>query len=802
MLRNYFKLAWRNVTKHPLYSIVNITGLFTGITFALLIGAYVWQELQVNKQFKNSDRQYFLTSTWKDPNLGNPITTLGPLSKRLKEDYPNLVADYYRWDGITSVISKGNKHLRQGIQLGDSTLLKMFGFTLQHGDVNTALNNPFSVVITKDIAVKYFGKTDVVGETLDIQNFAGEKKAFAVTGVLQDIDENSVTFLNANNHNEVFIPTNTFSYFGRNDFESWGNVILPSYIELKEGIMPEALEKPIIQLIQQNTSGIIKENLTVKPVLMKDYYRQNNNGLVMRMIYTLSTAGLFILLMAIINFINIAVSRSGARMKEIGVRKVLGGLRKQLIWQFLIESFMLALFATVLALAAYPLLKPVFAALIGKNIPALQVFPVYFVAAPFALILIVGLLAGLYPAFILSSLKSVDSLKGKLKIGRDSILFRKSLVGFQFTIAMVVLAAAIIVTQQVSFFFGRNIGYKKEYVVSSQVPRTWTTEGVKKMLTVRNEFMRDIPEILSATLSFEIPNGMNGGNPPIYKNGTDSAAAVSMMGLLTDENYLSTYQIPLKAGSFFEALALDSGKIVINEKAVQTLGWKDAASAIGQQVRTPGDPTVFTIKGVCGDFNFLTMHEAVQPMVFFNVQFGVLHRYLSFKLKPGNVAASIAAIEKKWAKILPGSSFEYTFMDDTLAKMYATEVQLKKAAYTSSALALIIVLLGVLGLVSLSIQKRVKEIGIRKVLGASLPNIILLFVREFIIIIVTAAFIACPLAYYMMKEWLNNYAYRINITAVPFIWSIAVLGMITLLLIGLQTLKAAKANPSKSLKTQ
>lgn len=802
MLRNYFKIAWRNIIKHRFYSIVNVVGLFAGIAFSLLIGAYVWQELQVNMQLRNSNRQYFLTSVWKDPNLGNPITTLGPLSKRLKEDYPNLVANYYRWDGITSIVSKADKYLRQGIQLGDSTLMKMYGFTLLHGDINTALNSPFSVVITEAMAIKYFGKADVIGEALDIQSFSGEKKAFVVTGVLNELRENSVTFLNENNHNEIFIPTNTFSYFGRADFENWNNAGLPSYIELKEGVTPEILEKPIARLIEQNTSDIIKRNLTVKPVLLKNYYRQDNNSLAMRMIYTLSLAALFILLMAVINFINITVSRSGSRMREIGVRKVLGSMRKQLILQFLTESFILTFVATMLALAVYPLVKPVFAELIGKNIPALHAFPASFVAIPAILILMVGLLAGLYPAFILSSLKSVDSLKGKLKTAKENILFRKSLVGFQFLIAMIVLIAALVVTQQVSFFFGKSIGYNKEYVVSSQVPRNWTPEGIRKMLSIRNEFTKDIPDIVAATVSFEIPNGMNGGNPPVYKNGTDSTTAVSMIGLATDENYLSTYQIPLKAGSFFETLTLDSGKVVINEKAVQTLGLKDASSAIGQQLRIPGDPTLFTVKGVCADFSFLSMHDAVQPMILFNVQFTVLHRYLSFKLRPGNVSSSIAAIEKKWAQLLPGSSFEYTFMDDTLKKLYASEIQLKKASYTATVISLIIVLLGVLGLISLSVHKRVKEVGIRKVLGASFPNIVLLFIKEFIGVIMLAGLVACPLAYMLMKNWLNNYAYRINITAGPFIWSIGTLGVITFLLILVQTLKLAMENPARSLKTE
>jgi ABC-type antimicrobial peptide transport system permease subunit len=295
---------------------------------------------------------------------------------------------------------------------------------------------------------------------------------------------------------------------------------------------------------------------------------------------------------------------------------------------------------------------------------------------------------------------------------------------------------------------------------------------------------------------------MNGNQPPVYKAGTDSAKAVTMQSMQTDGNYLSVYQLPLKAGTFFSSNAdADSLKVILNEKAVQALDFKTAADAIGKELRIPGSNDIFTVKGVTADFHFGSMQQKIQPMIFFKVRFTNTYRYLSFKIT-GNVAITIAAIEKKWATLLPGSSFEYSFMDDTLKKLYATELQLKKAAYTATILSLIIALLGVLGLVSLSIQKRVKEIGIRKVLGASLLNIVGLFVKEFIVIIVIAGAIACPLAWLLMKDWLNNYAYRINLTALPFIWSIIVLGLITILLIGLQTVKAAVANPVKSLRTE
>jgi len=265
MIKNYFKIAWRNIIKRPFYSSLNIIGLSTGILFTLLIGAYVWNELQVNKKLRNAKNQYFLRSIWKDPNKGVDITTLGPLSKRLKQDYPNLVANYYRWDGITSVVSKGDKHFREGLQLGDSTLLYMYGFELLYGDKRTALTNPYSLVITKDKAIKYFGRADVIGETISIQSFSGTQHNFAITGILKDPQENSVTALNDANHNEFFIPTNTFSYFGRLDFETWANIFIPSYIELKEGVKATDLVKPINQLLQQNTPDGIRQNLTVQP---------------------------------------------------------------------------------------------------------------------------------------------------------------------------------------------------------------------------------------------------------------------------------------------------------------------------------------------------------------------------------------------------------------------------------------------------------------------------------------------------------------------------------------------------------
>lgn len=802
MIKNYLKIAWRNIIKSRFYSAVNIIGLSTGIVFALLISTYVWTEWQVNRQLKNAGNQYLLQSKWKDPTMGSELTTIGYLPKALREQYPGLVANYYRWDGITSNVSKGDKHFREGLQIGDSTLLNMYGFTLLHGDVKTAFNNPYSAVITVAKAVKYFGKTDVVGQTLSIENFSGSKHDFVISGVMEKPSKNTITAINDDNNNEFYLPLNSVAYFGRN-IDAWNNPYIVGYVELQKGITTKDLEAPIKKLMGLHAPTQLSENLLPYLVPLEEYYLTANNGLVNKMIYTLSFIAFFILMMAIINFVNMCISRSSTRMKEMGIRKVLGGFRKQLIGQFLTESVLLVMLATAFALLLYQLVRPYFSEVLGKELLSLAGFPLYFIGIPFLLALSVGFLAGIYPAFVLSSLQSVDSLKGKLTSVKEGVLFRKLLVAFQFSMATIVVIGSIIISQQVNLFFSKDLGYSKDYILYTQLPRDWSRHGVQKMETVRQQ-LAQLPEVSSLTLSFEIPNGKNGNILQVFKQGTDSTQAISSQLLVTDNQYAATYTIPLKAGSFFTPTYIpgDSAKIVINETQSKALGWSDPTSAIGQQIRIQGFNVPLTICGVTSDFHFGSMQTPIQPITFLNVNYNTVYRFFSFKLKPGNVGKSIEALQKKWSILLPSAPFDYNFMDDALENLYQTEIQLKKASYIATILALIIVLLGVLGLVSLSIQKRTKEIGIRKVLGSSVAGIITLFMKEFLVIIVMAGIVACPMAYLIMQKWLNAYAYRIEITSHPFIISIILLASITALLISFQTIKAALANPVKSLRTE
>lgn len=802
MFSNYVKIAWRNFRKSRFYAAVNVLGLSAGIGFALLVAAFVWKELNVNKNLKNADRHYIIQSRWKEENQGGELTTIGMLARAMKEEYPHLVRNFYRWDGVTTTVARGDKAFREGIHLGDSTLLDMYGFTLAQGDPKTALTAPYSVVITEKIAKKYFGKTNVLGETLDISNFGGTKQAFIITGVLEDLADNSITSLDPDDINQFFISTGNMPFFNR-DINNWFTKYTIGYVELQPGITPGSLAKPMKDLLKKNAQANISENLTPVLVSLSQYHLDANNGIVRKMLYALSAAALFILFMAIINFVNLSISKSSSRMKEIGVRKVLGGLRKQLILQFLTESTITVTVATCFAFLLYLAGRNYFSRMLGTSIPGLTDFPLHFIIYPILFILFTGLLAGIYPAFMLSSLQSVDSLKGRPGTVKENIWMRKALITFQFFTAAVVLIGALIISQQIGFLFKKDLGYDREFVIAAQLPRNWSPEGLQKMYSTRDQ-LATLNDVEKVSLSYEIPDANYSGTRPFFKPGTDSTSAISSMTIFTDLKYASLYNLHMSAGDYFtkDVKLADPLKVVVNETFARSMGWTPQ-EALNQAIRAAdGDQRVYHVAGVLKDFHFKTMHQKIEPMMILSIDLAVMYRYMSFKLKPGSPSARIEAVRKKWAELMPGAPFEYTFINDRLKRLYSVEMQLKSGTYIATGLSLVIVLLGILGLVSLSVQKRTKEIGIRKVLGASVGGIAALFMKDFLWMIVVGAIAAIPVAFLLMRKWLGNYTYRVDITAHPFVLTILILGVASMLLIVLQTLKAAVANPVKSLRSE
>lgn len=803
MLVNYIKIARRNLLKHRFHSILNVTGLATGIAFAMLVMAYVWNELQVNQQLRNPSRQHILLSKWKDPNMGFELSTYGNLPVALKEEYPTLVADYYRWDGITGQVNVGENAYRESLQIGDSTLMKMYGFRVIAGDASRALHTASSAVLTASMAKKFFGKTDVAGKTIEVANFGGSKQLFTIDAVIADPAKNTITQINEANKNGIFLSAASIHFFGR-ELNNWTSPYIVGMIELREGVTAADLEAPLASLLKRHTNSSVQANLRMEAVPLTEYYLSNNNGLVKRMLYTLSGIALFILLMAIVNFVNLSVSRASSRMKEIGVRKALGGRKKQLIFQFLLESWLLVLASAVLATGLYFVLKAPAGQLLGQELPGFTDFPLYFAAFPVALVVLTGLAAGLYPAFVLSSFRVTDSLKGKLNAAQEKTGLRKSLVGFQYITAAVVLVAAFIITRQVQLFFSNNLGFDKSHLVSLPVPRDWTPEGYNRMQNIRGQ-LAAMPEVQSATVSFEIPDGNNSGSIVVYNAASDSTSAISSYQLYTDEYFGQTYGLQITAGRFFSepGKVVAPNAVVINETLARLLGWNTTSDAIGQQLRVAGFDAVLKITGVVKDFHFSSMQQAVQPIVMVHPSATTIYRYISLKLRGGeSIATRLSAIRSKWAQLMPGAPFEYRFTDEMLARMYDAELRLQYAAYAATALALVIVLLGVTGLVSFSIQKRTKEIGVRKVLGASVNSIIALFVKEFLKVIVIAMVIAIPTAYFIMNYWLNDYVYRIAITPAPFAVAFLLLAAVTATLIFVQTFRTANANPVKSLRTE
>lgn len=805
MLQNYLKIALRNLRQRRFYALVTLLGLTVGITFLLLIGNYIQGELAVNKTLRNVDQQYLVKSRWKEETMGMDITSLGLLGPTLKQQYPDLVANYYRFYGVTAIVSNGDKHFREGIEVGDSTLLSMFGFPLAYGDPKTAMLAPNSIVITEVMAQKLFGRTNVLRQPLTVQTPIGGKQIFTVTGVLQEPPRNSVLDL-LPNRDQIFIPMRDVGYFTpKAGIDSWQNQYIPNYLELQPGITADQLTKPLTDVLANYAPAGFKENLHPYLSPLTVHYLKANNGLVEKMVLTLTLIGVFILLMAVVNFINITIGMSATRLREIGVRKALGGLKGQLIGQFLTESLLLTAGATVLALGCHEIFRPMFASILERPISSFISWSPLTYGTLVGLVLFIALLAGSYPAFVLSNLPSVESLKGKLTASvQKGIGLRRALIVFQFTVATFVFVGAMVVGRQVTYFFKKDLGYTKDQILTvASVPRDWSPAGVQRMEGIRNQLAR-IPGVSDVSFSFIVPDGRSSGSGQVFRHGQDSTKAATIEVLTSDERFAQTYGLKLHSGQFFNASGggYDSTEVVLNESAVKALGWNDPAKALGQLIRFYGGSNPLRIGGILKDFHFNSLHQTIKPLIFLNVRSNPVYRYFSFRLKPGQLPETVAAIGQEWARLFPDAPFEYSFMDDTLQKLYQTELQLQKASRLATTLALIIVLLGVLGLVSLNVTRRTKEIGIRKVLGANTIGIVNLFMKEFVLILLIANLIAWPLAHYLLHNWLTHFAYRINLSWSPFALVAIALALLTALVVSTQAIRAALANPVKSLRSE
>jgi len=801
MLKNNIKIAWRNIIKRKYESLINLLGLICSITFVILVGAYVWEVHQVNSELRNKEQQYILQSNYKKEGFGIPLTSIGALPKALKEEYPQLVANYYRIDGLTCIVSHGEQIFEEGTVLGDPTLLDMFGFEIFAGNSTTALTKPFTVVITEKAAQKYFGKIDVLGQTLEIKNFKGDKQPFTITGVIKENTQNSVMQLNDAMKSDIFLPIASESYFGRS-IDNWQNPYIASFIELQKGVTPEQLAIPIQDLVKRNTDGEFSTNYAPDLKPLKSYFLDDNKGAVRKMIATLLWIAGFVLLMAIINFINITISQNITRLKEIGIRKMMGSSRSQIISQLIAEYMTTMLIAVTISLPIYVLLSPIFEEIFMRKLPSLAALPFSFYILLFLFACIVGLLAGIYPAIKLSGNDILQSVKNKFTQGNGKQAVRRVLIFTQFAVAVIILMATIIISKQINLFINGELGYNKESVLNVQVPRDWTEQGLKKMETTRDEFQR-LPQIESISLSYEIPGFIGGNNQTLFN--TKSEKTVHSKIIMSDSYFAKTYQIPLLAGHFLNRNSSQNDQIpdvVINKEALLALGFTKAEEAIGRTIGFGEANVPVMISGVTADFVPNSMNDEATAIAWINISRSAQFRFLSIRLKDGSLSSSMEALEKKWKELLPDAPFEYQFTDDRIQKLYETELQLQRASQIATIASLLIVALGIIGLITLSINLRNKEVGVRKVLGASLMHLILLFSKEFYLIFILALLVTIPASYMLMNVWLQNYNNRIAIDVVTYLLPLGFLALLLGTLIVGIIYRATRFNPIEKLRDE
>ncbi|WP_254155726.1 ABC transporter permease [Chryseosolibacter indicus] len=793
MFANYFKVMLRHCLKRKFYTAINIFGLTIGIVFALLIGVHIYEEANVNHTLKDNDRLYLLESNGSREVIGFPFLVPSPIAKTTKEEYPTLLEDYYRFSDRSVTVSKGDKHFRIQSIIGDSTFLKMFGFPVLFQNRINKHSDRYALIITERMARQFFERSDVVGESLTLTTEAAGKKDYVISAVLKDIERNSITNL-MNMDAQMFLSIDNLVDFGQFDPESWAGGQMVSYVKLAKGATVDAAEKALSKVFKSNASQLFTNSVTIKLNPLNTYHVTSNNGIVQKQIIALSAVAFFILLLAVANFVNISIGTSISRIKEIGVRKAIGGVRKEVIFQFMLESFAVTILAFVLSLGIYQYSKDFFSNITGNVLPSLFEIPLMFWKFAIPVIVFTAIASGAYPSFFISSFKTLVSLKGKINsVGKEGV-FSKGLIGLQFLCAIGVFIFALTVSSQVSFFLDKDLGYDKSSVLTvSSVPRIWNQEGVKKLEAVRSEFL-SLPQVNSATLSWEIPNGNYGNNILLYNEGKTKEEALTVPLFMADENFASTYKIDIVEGSFLTPQS-NPFEIVINEEAQRVF-----KVDVGDKLRIATSDSTAKIIGIVKDFNFFSLHEKLRPVAFIHLRNTNVFRYFSFKLEPGNLSESVEAVHSKWRNIFPDDPFDYAFVDEKVSALYKTETQLKQAFNIATVIMLILVLTGVLGIVSLAVSRKTKEIGIRKVLGASILNILMMLFKDYAKVVVIAFTLVSPITYYFISIWLSNYAYAIEIQWWMFTVPGVIVFFVTMVIVIVHSLHTVRINPAITLK--
>jgi putative ABC transport system permease protein len=805
MFQNYLKVALRNLWKNKAFSAINIIGLATGLAVCLLIVLYVKDELSFDKYNANADRIYRIDGDIYFNNTeANMAVSPDPLGPALKRDYPvveQVARVIYQGDIL---IKKNNQNERdQHAAFADSTFFKVFSIPMIKGDPTTALQEPNSIVIDETTAKKYFNTTDVLGENLYVDNSTNCK----ITGVIKDMPEQS------HFHFSFIRPLG-------GDNGSWLSNNVSTYILVKPGVRQAQMQSYVDATVDNYLAKALMAQLHAS---LKDMKNQGNHFIYHLMpltsihlhsdksyeieangnityVYIFSIIALLILLIACVNFMNLSTARSANRAKEVGIRKVAGSLRSHLIAQFLTESVLLSFFSLVIAIILAVILLPLFNELAGKEMHISTLFSTWLFPVMIALVFLVGCLAGSYPAFYLSSFQPIQVLKGKVAKGFKNSLMRSGLVVFQFSISIMLIIGTIVIYNQLHYMRSRKIGYDRDQVLV--LHNAYYLD--KKIGTFKDELL-NIPGVEKATITGDLPTGTNFDNEGWFRNpNLDASRTIILTNFYVDENYIPTLGMQISQGrNFSKDFPTDSSGVILNEAAVKVLGFKHPLKETLYRPHFnqtgPLSPVAYHVVGVVKDFNFSSMHNNVGPLI---IQLGDNSGSIAIRISTKNIPALINNVEHTWKSMVPGQPFNYTFMDADFNNTYNAEQHTGKLFITFAIFAIFIGCLGLFGLVTYAAEQRTKEIGVRKVLGASVGSIVAMLSKDFAKLVLIASVIAFPIAWWAMNKWLESFAYRTHISWWVFVIAGLTAIIIALITVSFQAVKAAIANPVKSLRAE
>lgn len=806
MIRNYLKVAFRNLTKHKFYSAINILGLSVGIASVLLMALYVQYELSYDKHVPDADRIYRITMQASLSGQDIEAATATPhLAPTLLEEFPEVEAyARFRDHGSYIVAYEDTKIREEGIIFADQGAADMFDFDFVIGDPATALAEPNTLVLTEETAKKYFGDEDPMGKTLLLDN----EWEYSVSGVIKELPKNM--------HFQFDIFCSMESLDGaKNDL--WVSNNFNSYVKLREGTSPEQVTEKAQLLIDKYIGVEIEKfigksldewaeegnqmryNLTPLVGLHLDSHVDGELAVNGDRQYVLifGIIALFILVIACINFMNLATARSASRAKEVGIRKTLGSIKKQLVTQFLSEAFIMSLIAFAIGLVLAGFCLPMFNQLADRSLSIEDINWPTFLPILIGIALFIGLFAGSYPAFYLSAFKPAAVLKGKLQGGMKHKGIRSALVVFQFACSITLIVCTLVVYQQMQYIQNQNLGYDKDQLV--YVQNAYMLED--NVENYKQELLRH-PGVLNATISGSLPTPSN-RNSTYYFPGSnpDDPRSTSLDIWHVDFDYLQTIGIEITEGRAFDSqFRTDSTAIVINESCAKQFQWTPE-EAIGQTVGTLDSQgnEYYEVVGVVKDFFFESMRQEIRPLI---LHIGRSHGLVTFRIQPEQTQQVIAAMEQTWMTMSNGQPFSYEFVDDKFNGVYENERRQGTIFTVFAGLAILIACLGLFGLAAFTAEQRTKEIGVRKVLGATVPSLVVLLSREFMILVGVAFIVASAISAFLMNAWLSDFSYHTKLAPWIFIVAGITAMAIAWFTMSFQSLRAALANPVKSLRSE